>query len=265
MVKRALCVGINRYSVPGLDLNGCVNDAEAWADELVSHHDVARADVTMLRDRAATKKKVLRAVGDLLAGARSGDVLVFTNSSHGTYLADTSGDEPRYDEALCPYDCADELIVDDELRELFGGLARGVRLTVISDSCHSGSVTREGPPTPDQRRARFVEPKVLGNRNIPEVRQRATPRRLEEIPQSAMRDLLLSGCRSDQYSYDARFGRKSYGAMTYTALGVLRDAGHRISYRALRGRLVDRLRESNFDQEPQLEGRVTAKRRQVFT
>ena len=56
---------------------------------------------------------------------KGGDVLVFTNSSHGTYVADTTGDEEKYDEAICPYDCADNLIVDDDLRELFANLARG--------------------------------------------------------------------------------------------------------------------------------------------
>ena len=29
-----------------------------------------------------------------------------------------------------------------------------------------------------------------------------------------MNELLLSGCRADQYSYDARFGERFHGAMT---------------------------------------------------
>jgi hypothetical protein len=49
---------------------------------------------------------------DLLTGAQSGDMLVFTNSSHGTYIADISCDEEKYDEAICPYDCAENLLVD---------------------------------------------------------------------------------------------------------------------------------------------------------
>ena len=106
------------------------------------HYDFAASDVKVLLDRQATKAKVQRALGDLLAGLEAGDVLVFTNSSHGTYRADASGDESLYDEAMCPYDCETELLVDDELRELFAGLPDGVRLTVISDSCHSGSVTQ---------------------------------------------------------------------------------------------------------------------------
>ena len=29
--RRALCIGINDYPYEGNDLNGCVNDANAWA------------------------------------------------------------------------------------------------------------------------------------------------------------------------------------------------------------------------------------------
>ncbi len=31
MAKRALCVGINKYPIPGNDLMGCVNDANGVA------------------------------------------------------------------------------------------------------------------------------------------------------------------------------------------------------------------------------------------
>ena len=141
MAKKALCVGINDYPYDGSDLNGCINDAMGWAELLVGHYDFPASDVRLMLDAEATKANILAALKNLLAGAKSGDVLVFTNASHGTYIADTSGDEPRYDEAICPYDCATNLIVDDELRELFTGLTKGVHLVVISDSCFSGTVT----------------------------------------------------------------------------------------------------------------------------
>ena len=37
MAKKALCVGINNYPGTQNDLNGCVNDANAWAGLLVAH------------------------------------------------------------------------------------------------------------------------------------------------------------------------------------------------------------------------------------
>ena len=123
-MKKALCVGINDYPVRGSDLKGCVNDAKAWAALLHEHYGFASDDITMLLDRQATKLNVLGALDALLAGARRGDVIAFTNSSHGTYVADESGDEARYDEAMCPYDMRENLIVDDELRTRFAGLPR---------------------------------------------------------------------------------------------------------------------------------------------
>jgi metacaspase-1 len=266
MVKRALCVGINKYPRPDLELRGCVNDATAWAELLTGHFDFARPDVKVITNAKATKRAVVDALMDLLARASKGDVLVFTNSSHGTYVADTNGDESLYDEAICPYDCETDLIVDDELRALFGGIPAGVRMTVISDSCHSGSITREPPiQTPDRRRKRYVDPIAIGRRGLTDVRRRARPRRKTEVPESTMSELLLSGCRADQYSYDARFGRRFHGAMTQSALSIIEAAKHQITYAQLHRQLVPALRAANYDQEPQLEGRTAAKRRQVFT
>lgn len=266
MAKRALCVGINRYPRRDMELRGCVNDAKAWATLLTERFDVARPDVRVITDAKATKAAVLRALGDLLTGARRGDVLVFTNSSHGTYVADRDGDEARYDEAIVPYDGETDLIVDDDLRTLFADIPAGARLTVISDSCHSGSLTRDpGLETPDHRRKRYVDPAALGRRSIPDVRRRAVPRRVGNYPESAMNELLLSGCRSDQYSYDARFGRRHHGAMTFHALGVIAASGYHLTYGQLHRRLVPALRDAEYDQEPQLEGRTAFKRRQVFT
>src|SRR4051812_47650768 len=116
MAKRAFCVGINDYPIADSDLNGCVNDAHTWASLLIDHYNFTSTDVKLITDSKATKKAMVQGIKDLLVGAQAGDVLVFTNSSHGTYVADTNGDEDTYDEAICPYDLQDNLLVDDELR-----------------------------------------------------------------------------------------------------------------------------------------------------
>ena len=48
MRKKALCVGINDYPYEGNDLNGCVNDAKAWAKLLADHFDFPQSDVRVL-------------------------------------------------------------------------------------------------------------------------------------------------------------------------------------------------------------------------
>src|ERR1044071_8317772 len=76
--RRALCVGINDYPYDGNDLNGCVNDSRAWAELLVSKYGFAGSDVRVMNDAEATRAGVLAALRGLVAGARSGDVIVFT-------------------------------------------------------------------------------------------------------------------------------------------------------------------------------------------
>ena len=58
-MKKAFCVGINDYPFDGSDLNGCVNDATAWAALLVDHFDFPRSDVKLVLDSEATKRDML--------------------------------------------------------------------------------------------------------------------------------------------------------------------------------------------------------------
>ena len=271
MSKKALCVGINDYPYEGNDLNGCVNDANAWADLLVKHYGFAKSDVNLLIDAQATKAAILDALQTLVAEAIAGDILVFTNSSHGTYIADTSGDEPMYDEAMCPFDCADNLLVDDELRKLIANLPKGVHLTVISDSCFSGTVTRAalneavpGLKTPDDRRVRFLSPALRG-KPILENPWKAKSKSKGKYPESKMKEILLSGCSDKEYSYDAFIDGKYHGAMTYFALQAIQAAAYKITLQQLHTRLINVLDDAGYPQHPQLEGRASNKKQLIFT
>jgi metacaspase-1 len=261
--RRALCVGINDYPYADNDLKGCVNDAKAWASLLKGPFGFAGSDVKMLLDNQATKKNVVAALKDLLAGARPGDVIVFTNSSHGSYRADKDGDEEKYDELLCPYDIDDNDITDDELRELIAGVKDGVRLTVILDNCFSGTATRAADrPTPDDRRRRFLNPSLRG---LPVLDNPFTARSKvrTKYPESNMREVLLSGCSDREYSYDALIEGTYHGAMTYYALQAIKAARNKLTYQqlhdALKGLITD------YPQSPQLEGKGANKGRQIFS
>jgi hypothetical protein len=261
-MRKALCVGINDYPVRGSDLKGCVNDARAWAAILKEKYGFPAGEVRLLLDEAATKKAMLRGIDRLLADARKGDVLVLTVSAHGTYVVDTSGDEERYDEAICPWDMKTDLVVDDDLRERFANLTAGCRLTVVSDTCFSGTVTRAARfGTPDDRRTRFMRPRVLGLPELPDLRDAAP----QQLPESKMREVLVAACNDHEEAIDARFGSVYHGAMTFFALDILRAANYEITYQQLWDQLVVRLDEEGFPQEPQVEGKASAKRRRVFT
>lgn len=270
MAKKALCVGINDYPGTGNDLNGCVSDAKGWSALLVERYGFAARDVKLLLDAQATKTNIVAGLKSLLTAAKAGDILVFTNSSHGTYVADDSDDE-EYDEAICPYDCDKNLIIDDELRELFADLPAGVSLSVISDSCHSGTLTRAvvadavpGLRVSDERRVRFLNPAHLGKRVLQDPWS-AQPRGRQRYPQSKMKETLLSGCSPTEYSYDALIEGKYNGAMSAMAMKAIREANYAITWQQLHSRVRSLLDAAEYSQHPQLEGNAPNKKKLIFS
>ena len=156
MAKKALCIGINNYPGTHMDLQGCVNDANDWAGAL-SERGYA---VTKLLDAEATKAAMMQSMSNLIGKAAKNDSLVITFSGHGTYQPDTDGDEADgLDEALCPYDLQTngQALTDDEIKGLFATRKSGVRIVLIADSCHSGTVTRAAKAEDDaDTRPRFM-------------------------------------------------------------------------------------------------------------
>jgi endonuclease G len=256
MAKKALCVGINDYPFEDCDLLGCVNDANDWASLLIRHFDFPQEEVRLLLDSEATKANIMTHLKDMVENAVPGDLLVFTNSSHGTYLIDETLDEPdKYDEAICPYDFQTNLIVDDEFRELFGQLQDGVNLTVIFDSCHSGTATKAlMPMTPDQRRVRFLHPSLLGKRPLPGIRK-ARPRGSKINADERMNEILLSACKNNQYASEAIIDGDNHGAMTYYAMEIIAAAGYKLSFQELQEKLQAKLTSEEYEQDPQLEAK----------
>lgn len=59
-------------------------------------------------------------------------------------MNDISGEEDdKLDETWCLFDGQ---LIDDELYLELGRFAKGIRILVLSDSCHSGTVVRAAPP-----------------------------------------------------------------------------------------------------------------------
>jgi len=263
MAKKALCIGINDYPGTGSDLAGCVNDANDWAATLAAKGFA----VAKLIDSQASKTAMVNAVGELIAGGRSGDTLVITYSGHGTWQPDTSGDEPDgRDEALCPWDITTKgALLDDEIHALFAKRAAGVRILLISDSCHSGSVTRgdESDIDPGMPRARFLPPSVW----MPAGQLARTESRPPVLISGLSRtggDLLLAGCKDTEYSWDTRFGGRPNGAFTYYALKTLKNLPAGTTYDAWFKSIRDYLPSTQLPQSPQILGSRGAKKFKVF-
>ena len=101
---------------------------------------------TVLLTNKATRANVLAGLRSAAKLLSAGDLFFLTYSGHGGQVPDVSGDEPdKQDETWCLYDGQ---LIDDELYFELSRFAAGVRILVLSDSCHSGSVTRATPPPP---------------------------------------------------------------------------------------------------------------------
>ena len=278
MTRKALCIGINDYPGTDMDLAGCVNDAKDWAAELKNRGFA----VTTLLDAQATKAAMVAAIKGLIGGGVAGDSLVITYSGHGTYQPDTDGDEADgLDEALCPYDIRNigEALIDDEIHALFAACKPGVSLVLISDSCHSGTVTRAAPSEPevDAPRPRFLP---MGNwlpeAQLPRAYSGRTATHVVGAPPGASpfagtlrkqeNDLLLSGCKEgpNNYSYDARIGGRPNGAFSYYALKTLKGLKAGATYADWHKAIAGYLPSSAYPQSPQIFGNAAACKQKVF-
>jgi len=279
MARKALLVGINDYAPVGAggpDLRGCVNDVRDMANTLSALGIVpaVAASMRILTDGRATRAAILAGLKWLITGARKSDVLVFYYSGHGSQVMDVSGDDPDgKDETICPHDYATAgMIKDDDFRALFAGVAVGVNLDVIMDSCHSGSVTRGALPEEAQMVSRCIEPPLdygffldanptLPSRRI--MRMRGLDR--DVVPVAGLNHVLWAGCRDNQTSQETSIGGAIRGVFTYNFCKVLRGAGAGITRRRLDAQISVNIRTQGYAQVPQLEGANASLDERVFT
>lgn len=231
---RSLHIGINDYPGVGNDLQGCVNDAHDFAKELHDHWDFR--EQVLLIDKEAKRKRILDELCRLRDVTLKDDLTFISNSSHGTWTPDMNGDEPDgRDEAICPYDIGIDgsLVLDDEISEILGGRHRGARFVFVSDSCHSGTLSRastimpcKNDPHAPRHRTRFLAPEFHLE---PSLHDKARVLQHQPSKKSGIHAaaILFSGCRDWEYSYDAWFNGRPNGALTFVALHglkALRDA-----------------------------------------
>jgi hypothetical protein len=263
MAKYALCIGINDYPGTDSDLSGCVNDAHDWSNTLGDRG----FQVRMLLDAQASRAALISAIKQTISGAASGDTVVLTYSGHGTWVPDRSGDEPDgRDEAWCPYDIGTAgPLLDDDLHDLLNARQSGARILMISDSCHSGSVTRGDETDLDAElpRARFLPLSAwFSGGRLPSSPSRP-PNLLSGMARSGG-DLLLSGCKDTEYSWDTRFRGRPNGAFTYYAHKTLRQLSGNATYEAWFEAIRDYLPSTRLPQSPQILGTRGARQWKIF-
>ena len=252
MAKKAVLVGVNRYRIPGSDLRGCVPDVKNMSRLIQGQYGFDAGDITMLTDFDATKKAMEEAITGMVKGAKRGDVLLLHFSGHGSNVPDDNDEEAdNRDEILCPTDLDwYDPFRDDWLRNVFDGLSAGVSLTMISDSCHSGTVTRAIEPPDAPLLERYLPSPwdlatVESGRDLTATTRgtlhKATEeeRKARDIVPVDIPEVLISGCRADQTSADAHISGGYAGALTYHLVEALTEAGTPLSYRDLHDQTCD--------------------------
>jgi len=255
----ALSIGLNavdpeHYAGWTGELNAC----EADARDMMGIADTQGFKGTMLLTRAATRKSVVTGITSAAAKLKKGDIFLLTYSGHGGQVPDTNGDESDgQDETWCLYDGE---LIDDELDALLGKFVAGVRILVFSDSCHSGTVTREaflrGTPFEYPRDAagapmkyRFMPPEVAlrtYRENKKFYTQLARPFAGTKGPVTVKASVLLfSGCQDNQTSADGTYN----GLFTSNVLKVWNNGRFRGDYTRFHR---DILRRMPPDQSPNL-------------
>jgi metacaspase-1 len=114
-------------------LTACEFDANDMAAIASSAGFETNTLLTSACTRVAVKQLFARAISLL----NRGDMFFLTYSGHGGQLPDYNADETDFkDETWCLYDGQ---WIDDETYSLLRQFSSGVRILLISDSCHSGT------------------------------------------------------------------------------------------------------------------------------
>ena len=143
----SLHIGLNGVSAAAYSgWDGPLAACEFDANDMAAIAKAKGMRSTVLLTKKATRAHALAAMRSAARALKAGDLFFMTYSGHGGQVRDTNGDEADgQDETWCLYDGQ---LIDDELYFELSQFAAGVRILVLSDSCHSGTVTRAPPPPP---------------------------------------------------------------------------------------------------------------------
>jgi hypothetical protein len=160
----SLHLGLNAVSAAAYDgWDGPLAACEFDANDMAALAKAKGMTPTVLLTKKATRAALLAAMRKAAKTLKAGDLFFMSYSGHGGQMPDTNGDEAdKKDETWCLYDGQ---LIDDELYFELSKFAADVRILVLSDSCHSGTVTRElpPPPPPPEQRPRMM-PDSVGRR-----------------------------------------------------------------------------------------------------
>lgn len=268
--KVALVVGVGNFLSGVTPLRYTVKDAQEFADLLVEDYGYPRQNLCILLNADATisnVRKYFRKMTDLIKKMPDGtpdekkDVAVFYMSSHGSLVENNpddqkgadfekaSADHPNgMDSTMLLYDSwvnGNWDLVDDEMYGMLGGLLKKTpNVSVILDTCHSGSATKGiGGNT-----------KAVKEADRPEGFRQSPPSNHETSEEDLRNKLVYLGAAQDE-ELALELNELEHGVFTEALLRIGKVVDNTpLTYGKLKARIEADMRLKSRSQTPVLEG-----------
>ncbi|HEY6331577.1 MAG TPA: caspase family protein [Blastocatellia bacterium] len=276
--RHALLVGINKYDpVPEYvrgteeshhnpevsgpprrsafqDLHGAANDVKAM-QAVLAKYGFEDTDVKVLMDTDATRDHILTDFQKCLIDAVSpGDVCLFYYSGHGSRVRNSLGDPKGYDESIVPTDSnlgAPDIRDKEIARLCLKAIQKHITITVIADSCFSGTIGRGG----DQSGIRGVPWDETDVHEAPGF----------TVPPEDIGALILSASQDFEPAQEHDRDRACRGDFSFALQKVLEDpASITESSEQIYQRVVSLMRADRDWQEPVLGGNLARHKGTLF-
>jgi Caspase domain len=291
----ALLIGIDGYQPNRLykNLKGCFRDINLVADYLLKTLKIPSEKIFKLtspnpevaetietKDPEPTYENIVAQFHAITEIAQPGEQVYIHYSGHGgrmtTIYPELKGNDQQ-DEGIVPMDIGNEggrYLRDVELATLLKRMTdKGLIVTVIMDSCHSGEATRGDDvairgmveiDTAPRDSESLVAPRqelienwlALTDETVVSERSRTaasiTPGHW--LPQS--KDYaLLAACRPSEYAFEyAVSGKERHGALTYWMIDTLTSSPSGLTYKTLHDRVSAKIQSKFPQQMPMLVG-----------
>lgn len=269
--KRALIIGIDKYLAPPnakiegtarssfKNLQGCVNDGRAMHSIIVSRFQFPSPNIDTLFNDAANRAGILKAMNSLLEKSKANDIAFIFYAGHGSQVPNSlTKEEDKKDESIVPSDTwkpGVEDIRDKELAKIYNAfLDKGIKLTVIMDCCHSGSLSR-GPNDPGL--FRFIDDANYDAKDP----SRPTPPEIR--PEGNF--LIISAAQDNELAQEQRDENNiSHGAFTIALMQALDQQSVNASVSNLFTSIRAILKSNGKKQEPVLGGKPERQLQTLF-
>jgi len=265
-MKHALLVGINNYKQPGNNLRGCVNDVKLM--KILCRRFGYKT--TILKNKKATQKNIIKILTKIIKKTKAGDRVMYYHSGHGAQVPDFNRDEiDGLDECLVTYDHNwNNAFTDDKLASCLKNLHKKAFLSLIIDTCHSGTITdsagSRGESSKKGNAKTIPMPKKI-SKLIKNKKLKKNNFGVKNSSPNTQRHVLIAGCKESEYSYELYIGKRIHGLMTWCLFKQSSlKRNRKLSWANFHKRVYAKVRKHVPAQHSVISGEKSLKQQQVF-